>query len=342
MPKVPPKKNSWQYAQSKAKLKRKTKLAVSFLVFIAVLIILGQLVNFTKILFSPWNFSAVKDQQYWDEQFNINLVLKAKFVSVFSYNPTEKKITILTLPDETYFDLPQMLGKWQLRSVFDLGGGILLKDSLVSFLGIPIDGILEFGGPLSLKSADEIVSLLHQNPTNIFTILPNLKTDLTLWDFIRLKMAVSGVRFDKVQDLDLLKLNVLDKVKLSDGSEVFTADPIRLESVLTGFKDPKIQSEHLSIAVFNATTYPNLAQKAAMIINNLGGNVIIIGNTDAKGDKSVVFGTPSATLKRLTQIFGSECSKCDKINIAKWGIESSRAQINIILGEDFFLRFGNK
>jgi len=128
----------------------------------------------------------------------------------------------------------------------------------------------------------------------------------------------------------------LDKENLADGTPVFTTDQIKLDSVLSDLRDPAIVSEHKSIAVFNATNHPQLAQKWARLITNLGGNVIQISNTSLRQDKTRIWGEQSQTLKRLTQIF----SCCDKIEPQLEGI-SSRAQINVILGEDFFFRLGN-
>lgn len=332
-----PKDKGWKAQQSRLKIKRKTKLAALVLAAVLALIILGQLVSFTKTLNSPWNLTGVKRPISWDNNFNINLVVKTNTISILSFDPQEKKIALVSLPETVFLEVPQGLGSWQLRSVYDLGGRDLLKDSLSSFLGIPIDGFIEGSGPLKEKKAEEVVDLMRQNPTNIFSLLPNLKTDLTLWDLLSLKWEFLGVRFDKIQTYDLVKLNILQDSKLSDGSEVLTADPIRLDAVLIQLADPKLRSEHLNIAVFNATSYPNLAQKAARMITNLGGNVIITTNSTSYADKTTVEGIPSKTLRRLSQIFAC----CDKITSTNLK-EESRAQINVIVGEDFYLRFGNK
>jgi len=328
-------KKGWRAAQSHLKIKRKTKLALIVLGLVIVLIILGQVVNFTKVLFSPMNLKGLAKQDLWDGAFNINLVLRTNPISVVSFNPTQKAITLIELADETYLEVPQGFGKWQLRSVYDLGGGKLLKDSLTSFLAVPIDGMLELGGPLTGKKAMEIVEMM-KNPADIFTLLPNLTTDLTLWDLLHLSWEISQVRFDKIKNIDLVQLNILEKLKLSDGSEVLIADPIRLDDILADLKDPTISSQNLSIAIFNGTPHPFLAQKAARIITNLGGNVIITSNTQDHVNKTHIFGQKSATLKRLIQIFGGI------INPKLLGETVSRAQINILLGEDFYQRVGNK
>ncbi len=324
-------RGDWQTVASKTKIKKKTKLALIVLGLILIVIILGQLTKVFHSLFLPWNYPAGEVQKNWDGQSNINLVLKGKAISVLIFNPFDKKITIIKLPDETYFDLPHMFGKWQLRSIYQLGGKNLLEDSLTLLLGLPIDGILEFQGSLNDLTSEKQVDLFRQNPFNLFTIFPNLKTDLRLWDLIRLKVALSQVRFDKVDTFDLLKLNILDKVQLSDGSEVFTGESAKVDSVISKLADPKIQNEHKTLAIFNATSYPGIAQKAARLITNMGGYVIIITNSESKLKKSLILGENSQTLKRLSQVFGAD--------LKSFSLDSSRAQINLILGEDFYQRF---
>lgn len=330
----------WRVAQHQAKIRKKVRLALIVLGLMAGLIISAQLINLVRIFMSPWKTAGTHKSYFWDDTYNINLVVKGRFVSVISLNPSEKKVTILPLPDETYLQVPHQFGRWKLSSIYDLGqttkfgGGKLLKNSVSTFLGIPIDGLMLMTGSFQQKEIREVVEIMRRNPLGSFSMLPHLQTDLTLWDLVRLKWHISQVRFDKVKTLDLISLKILDKEKLGDGTEVFTFDPIKLDSVLTELIDPSVSSEHLSVAVFNATNHPGLAQKAARLITNLGGNVIIIANSEKKYARSQVFGQPSATLTRLTQIFGS-----DKISPQESGIASSRAHINILVGEEFYQDF---
>ena len=329
----------WKTVQNKKKVEKRIKLALIVLGLIILVIILGNLVRLTQTLFSPWKLDSSK-AYLWDGQFNINLVLRAKTISVFSYNPTDKKVTLIKIPDETYLEVAQGFGSWQIRAIYDLGksskieGNTLLKQSVSTFLGVPIDGYMEVFGQLGEKEPEEIVELLLQSPFNIFMLLSNLKSDLTLWELIRLKFVLSQVRFDKVKTVDLLSLNILDQQRLADGSIALISDPIKIDSVITSFYDSEIQNEHLSIAVFNATSYPLLSKKAGRLVTNIGGNVIIATNAPSSLEKTKIVGQPSNTLKRLIQIFG--CDNCDKIELKDLGLDSSRGQINIFLGEDFY------
>lgn len=322
----------WKIRQLNHKKDKMTKLALIILALLITLLLLSQAFRFVKLLTHPLN-SEINSKKYsWSGEFNLNFIAATNPISLVSYNPEEKEVKILTIPDQAFIDVPDGFGKWQIRSIFDLGetseiGGFsLLKKSISEFLGIPIDGI----------SSKLLVDRAKHNIFSGIELLPGLKTDLTGWELILLKASLLQVRFDKMSKVRLEDLLVLEKQTLADGTEVFIADPIRLDSVMRGFADPKISSEHLSIAVFNTTEKPLLAQKAKRLIENLGGNVIVAQNAPRILEKSYVEGVDSKTLKRLIQIFDLGCSqKCDKIPKEDLGVLTLRAQIIVVLGQDF-------
>lgn len=330
------KTSGWKDKQSRTLSYKRTKLAVIVLLLTAGIIFASWAVNFTKSLFVP-NALSVRSYR-WDGEFNINLAVRGSAgIWVFSYNPKEEEITLLTIPDETFTEVPGGHGRWQMRAVYGLGGNQLLKETLTSFLAIPIDGFLDLTDT-PYPSADKFIEKLRENPLSGISMLSLLKTDLSLWELIKLKMAILGVRFDKIAGIDPLERKVLDKEKLPDGTEVYTADPVRIDSVLAAFQDPAVLAEHKSIAVFNAAETPLLAQYGARLINNLGGNVIITSNAKVKNSKTVVYGEKSQTIKRLRQIFELDCQikpKCDMISAPEEDLATSRAEINIFLGENY-------
>ncbi|MBU1031377.1 LCP family protein [Patescibacteria group bacterium] len=326
----------WRYTQSKIKKSKQVKLALIVLGIILGLLVLSWAIRFVNQMFSPWNGSSETKHYVWNGKFNLNLLVRSKGISLFSYNPKQGKIVIINIPDETFLEVPGGFGSWQLRSIYDLGesekavgGNKLLLSALTSFLGMPIDGFLDFS-MYETKSTGEIVDILRANPFSGINLLYQLKTDLTPWELIRLKTAIAGVRFDKIKEMDLAELNVLEKKNLPDGQEVYYGDSVKLDSIMADLADPILVSEHISIAIFNATAVPGLAQKWARLVTNLGGNVIITANATEQLKKTQIIGERSPTYERLGQIFAS----ADKIKPLS-GDLASRAQINLILGEDY-------
>ena len=257
--------------RSKTSKGRRTKLALGVLGLLFGLLVISWSIRFAQNFFGSKNYS-------WERKFNINLLVRSSDISLFSYNPKDNKITIINVPDETFLQVPNGFGLWQLRSIYGLGGDKLLKETLTNFFAIPVDGFVDLSVLKPPQSAAQLVDTLRKNPLSGVNLLTSVQTDLTMWELLQLKQGISSVRFDKIKTLDLLKFNVLDKENLADGTPVFTTDQIKLDSVLSDLRDPAIVSEHKSIAVFNATNHPQLAQKWARLITNLGGNVIIISN----------------------------------------------------------------
>lgn len=322
---------SWKTVQSKKQTAGKTKLALFVLALILMLLALAQLVKFSQILFSPWKLSVSNQKNFsWNSNFNINFLVHSKKISLILFSPKNGEINIINIPDEVYLETAHGFGKWQLRSIFDfgqsqkgMGGDKLLKDSLSSFFGLPIDGIVE----------GDLVNMISKKQLSLL-MMSNVKSDLTLFDLIRLQMELSKVRFDKIKQTDLGISDSLEKSTLADGTAVLLADPVRLDQLFTNLADPILSSEHRTIAIFNSTNYPQLAQKAARLIANIGGDVIIVSNGKNKYQKTFISGEKSKTLDRLKQIFGSS----DTIDAGSEDLVLSRAQINLFLGEDYYDR----
>lgn len=334
---MPNKTARWKDIQSKKQISQRNKLALILLVAIIVLLFLSQIVRFTQMLFSPWQQNpSVSRKILWNEHFNLNIILQAKDVSLVSFNPQDRKVFIINIPKNLYLEVSHGFGKWQTGSIYSFGqsqttgGAKLLTDTLIDFFALPIDGFLQLNGKYSQKNTNEIVLELRSNPLSIIALLPFLKTSLTPFDLFNLKMGLSGVRFDKIKTVDL-DSSLLQKEQLADGTLVYTADEIKLDPLLSNLKDPIIQSEHKTIAIFNSTNHPGLAQKAARLVANIGGDVIIISNSQNMLKTSKVIGEESKTLTRIKQIFEAS----DIMAQAKEDLVLSRAQINIFLGEDF-------
>lgn len=329
----------WKDIQSKKQTAKKTKWAIIILVGIIGLIIFGKIVKFTQTLFTPWQNSQVNQRNHmWDGDFNINVLIRSKEISLLIFSPHTQKIMLIKIPKNTYLDIAHGFGKWEVRSIYDLGqsqkeygGNQLLKLTLTDFFALPIEGFLDFSGKMSQKDPSEIITEMRKNPFSIISLLPYIKTDLTPFELIRLKMGLSNVRFDKIKEVDLAASDILQREHLADNSEVFTLDPAKLDPILFDLIDPQIQAEHKTIAIFNSTTHPGLAQKAARLVTNLGGNVIITSNGQNKLKNSQVVGENSKTFDRFRQIFGGN----GKIDSISEDLVSSRAQINIFLGEDY-------
>ncbi len=328
---------SWKTTQSQKKAARKTKLALVILALLVVLLLLSQAVKFTQVLFSPWKLANSPRNFSWNGDFNINILVRAGGISLVSFSPQNQRLVVINIPDATFPEVAHGFGRWQMSSIYELGhspqeGAGFLKDTVTSFFAIPVEGFLDFSGQYAKQSASQIIDETRKNPFYLISILPYLKTDLTPVELLRLQVGLFRLRFDKIKQVNLERSGLLEKLQLPDGTLVYTAEPPSLDSVVSDLSDPTLAQEKITIAIFNSTDHPQLGQRAAHLITNLGGNVITVLSGQKKFKTTKIVGQKSKTIERLSQIFASDAT----IDPQDPDLISSRAQINIFLGEDFF------
>ncbi|MFH0937622.1 MAG: LytR C-terminal domain-containing protein [Candidatus Daviesbacteria bacterium] len=328
------------------------KLGIIALIILLSLIVLGKVINLFNASTKPFApdcpvlSKLLTKNSTWNGKAPINILVKSDQIYTLSFDPVQKLVTILKIPAQTYIDLPFEFGEWKVESIYDLGqsenppmGATLLKESLDNVLGVSLDGYLILNQNLSKTAFPEIVVQLRQNPMAIWNLLYGSKTDLSLMEYLQFLFGVRGVRFDKVKEVDLERSNISFWQILADGSRVLILDQIKLDQLIQqNFEDSILKDENLSIGIYNATDHPGLAEKASRIISNLGGRVAFTANYPQKMEKSVVSERSSYTGLRLSQLFAPSQDK--KTTLPK--LDVSRAEVNLFLGEDYFLRYNTR
>src|SRR3989344_222898 len=172
-------------ARRKFQNKKASKLSMGImaLVILVCLIILGKTISFVGSLNEPFSpDSKISKEIFWDGKGVINTAILADKIYILSFNPDQKTLLILKIPDETYLSVPFNFGKWSLGSVYNLGqsenpqiGALLFKKTLEENLGIPVNSYI-----IDQKSKDSFekkISTLRQNPLENISFLGNIKTD---------------------------------------------------------------------------------------------------------------------------------------------------------------------
>ena len=365
----------WKKYQNKKTNNKNLKLAFFALGILIILLLTAKLFSTFNSFKSPFSlkFNSVSNHS-WNNKTSLNLIITSNNklnneskadnpdqsnIALVSLSPMEGKLTVLKISDQIYFDLPKGLGKWRVGSVFQLGeeskdpfGRELLKMSITKLTGVPIDGLI-ITPEVDKKSVEEIVSSFRNNPIAILGFLSNIKTDLSIWDSMKFVMAASNVRNDKIVSLDLYRSSITESELLPDSSRVLGVDTMKLDTFIReSLADYSISDENYSVAIFNATDHTGLAQDVSRIVTNLGANVTILGNTKEKSTKTIViirggkekdmFSDEnkeeiknSLIFQRLSGMYASECIKgeCQSFDQE---VNSSRAEISIVLGEDYF------
>ncbi len=328
-----------------SRTKPSAKLAILALGLLAFFIISGKMVIFIADLSKPFSKDILTEKRYtWDGKTSINVAIKSSSVAVLNYDPLDKKVVVMKIPDDTYFDLPKDMGEWRAGAIYDLGqeekppvGSELLKKSLSKLLGLPIDGFITLKGDAGATPVNKLVDSLRGNPLQTISFMKKMETDLTPLETFSLLRDLSSVRPDKISVVDISQSDITKSTLLPDSSRVLGVDSVKLDLfVRKEMADPSIENEGKSIAIFNATTHPGLALQASREVTNLGGNVIFTATTDQELPQSIiVYSGKSITGDRLAQIYAPQClpGKCQSTDPK---ITSSRADINIVLGEDYF------
>lgn len=347
----------WKKYRLKQHRASTVKLALLVLTLLLLILLIGKTVNLVTSLNQSYSKELGSDKRY---QLNKALVVNVVILflkdgqfhelAVVSLHPRENKGVVLNISNETYFELPKSLGAWPVGSIWQLGqeeeparGAQLVKLSVAKLLGLPIDGIIVLEKSQFRQSPTELIGEWRKNPLLIVTFLLEMKTDLSLTETIWFARKSASLRSDKIITLDLAKSVITESKLLPDSSRVLVVDNVKLDLFIREkMSDNQILQEGASIAIFNATKYPGLASHAARIVTNLGGNVVVISNSTQGLDKSKVYlRDPKShqqyqhTLSRISQIFAPSClnQSCLTDDPRR---DFSRAQISIILGEDYY------
>jgi hypothetical protein len=146
------------------------------------------------------------------------------------------------------------------------------------------------------------------------SILPfgNKVENLTIIDLVRLTLFTRSVSQNSI-----FERGFIDSYNEAQKSNVISLS----------FTDPHIYQENQSIEVVNATSTFGLGTRLALLISNLGGNVILVTSEKKEADNSkiIYFGEKTYTVKRLGEYLNFPMEKTEKKGIA---------DVIIIIGKD--------
>lgn len=332
--------SSWRRIQSRFKFKKRLRRLTLALTVVGAVILTLSAYNFIKLFFSPLDSAAgasFQNTSSWDGKMPLSILFlelsdleasssPTQSLGIFSLNPTQGLFTILNLP-ASYGNLRDLYGLGEINSIS--GGVGVLANEVRGLLGIPIDGylIVNSGGLQRLQqlfpqvqSLGDIFSLenLLKIP-EVWTIAQDSsKTSLDLPSILRVVWYLAHVRSDRVEnfgpDPELLQ------------------DWVRLDRKLSlYFRDDYLVEEHLKIQVLNGSGRARLAEAAARVIRNIGGEVIRVDNfarQDLVNGYLLLESSGSYTAARLARIFGVSDSRPPRD-----GAEA-RANITVVLGSE--------
>jgi len=148
----------------------------------------------------------------------------------------------------------------------------------------------------------------------------NLKGDysgITIIDLFRLSYFVRSLPLTSIYEKN---------VSIGD-------DEVKVNLLVSSFfTDQEILSEQKRIEIINGTDVSGVGSRLANVVNNMGGDVILVLNSDKEEDRSKViyFDDKSYTVKKIASFLGFPTEK---------GENKSIADVIIIIGKDKISEF---
>ncbi|MBN1162713.1 LytR C-terminal domain-containing protein [Patescibacteria group bacterium] len=252
------------------------------------------------------------------------------------YDKNNKKVLKYVLPVKTIVDVPGDFGEATLSKIFlvaslnndnPLDAGIqIVSNVLFRTFGFGVDYYIVTNETLSTAFDEylnegkygEFVSL-----NNILEMRQVMKTNISVKKFYELGNFIKGIPSDRVFSREITQ-GYLNNMSIIDDEIKDTS----FESI--------VSQERYSIAVLNGTEYEGLAVFGSRVVDNVGGRVVAVNNSDVLYENSyVISGDPSCyTAGYMADIFGISniMSKEEAFDFSD--NELDRADLVIILGLD--------
>lgn len=188
-------------------------------------------------------------------------------------------------------------------SILNLKGK--LQNDTVNRIGLPIDATVKAD-----KMAIDKKNLALDMSKIVFHY-DDKNTNLTIFDALKLWLFAKDVSKDFIYQRDAA----------SD-------DSLTINSFASSFFiDSAIANEKTTIEIINATSAYGLANRLAILIANIGGDVVLVSSSDdPQNDSQILYtGDLNYTVKRLSSFLGVKPVKASKRDIS---------DVIIILGKD--------
>ncbi|MCL4397458.1 LCP family protein [Patescibacteria group bacterium] len=255
----------------------------------------------------------------------INIVLGGRQTVLVSYNQIGKSAVVVKLPGDLYLtEVIHGYGQYKVSSVYPAGeldhrGGETLAGTVQEYLGVPVDGYYYTNRTLGdLKT-------FFLSPEFLF----EAKSNISLLDRLELAIDLAGVRFDKIQSVDLEK--VASPLVLADGSTAISLEKEEVDSALSGmFSESRLQDENLRVEVINTTEATGLGSRAQRLLSNIGLTVVNVDSREPALPTCQIQADSTAfsslTVSRIAAIYGCKIEKKD---------DGSRAAVTVMLGQNY-------
>ena len=262
----------------------------------------------------------------------VNVVIDGDPVIVASWQREQDRLVVVTIPASFATLAVHGLGTYPIRSLWQLGTiegmpGLILAESLEELLGLPIPWYI---GEIPVGRFENVFSF----QTLVAIISGRVKPNMPIVKFIGLTWGRMVARSDRTIEIPL-GASVTTEEPQPDGTNLPLVSTRAVdESLGDTFEEASVRGEKLTVAVYNTTTTPGLAEGAARIIDRIGGNVVRIGNEEVPVERCQIRANSehlgTTTSRMLASIF-----TCDRV----LNNGDSYADVIVAVGSGYESRF---
>jgi hypothetical protein len=258
-----------------------------------------------------------------------NLVVNSPDVRLVSIS-TGGRAVVVVVPEDFYVtQVAHGYGQYRVSKIYSVGeldhrGGKVLKDSVAGLLGVPVDSFVQSPRPFKdLRSFFVDWQFIFSD-----------KSDIGIWDRVRLVHAIMFMRFDKIETIDLS--NHTNEITLADKTKAEFLSSSEIDYFLNDlFAERIIEQENLRVSVVNSTDVSGLGSMAGRILENIGLLVISVESRQAPVSQCIINSSEklenSLTVKRIAKIF--DC----RTDVSQG---NGRSDVEVVIGTDYANIYG--
>lgn len=282
-------------------------------------------------------FWRVGEEFKRDDSRRTTWVINSRPLMVFSLGQTNEEMLVITIPENTMVPVSGGYGWYPAASIWALarqeGQGVgLITRSFRELVGIPIDTAVDVAGEVlgEEKDKEELINRCQQIARECLVGKKDCG-DTSKLQFLKVWLAMRKVSAGNVAYLPLENLPGAKTEHLPDGSLVLGVDIDGIDLFISRYTtEEAIKNEALAIGVYNAAGYPGLATRAARIITNLGGRVLVVEDWDEIENKCEIRSTEevrkSATYRLVKDVFGCREGEVEG---------EDEVDLTLLVGEDY-------
>ena len=207
---------------------------------------------------------------------------------VVRWDVSRGKSLLLVLPQDFEIEAVHGYGQYRLDALWNLDQmdhrkGDLFLTSLSDATAIPVGWYMERSGPVGAAKEDIVhfVSSVLSLRVLVGSVFSG-KTSMSLLDAVRVWRLVRNVQSKPVDVFDFRNVAVSIREDKPDGSTGILFDKNAYDAVVAdSLEDVLVRQERLRIAVYNTTPTVGIGQKAARMLETMGGFIIFVGNDDS-------------------------------------------------------------